>query len=223
MSAQADIHARGLTTSGLSSSYDLYRGEEVLGAINLPLAGRHNVYNSLAAAAVALELGVPFAVVAGAMAEFSGVQRRLQIKGEINSIMVVDDYGHHPTEIRATLGAVRAAWPRRRLVVMFQPHRYSRTRALFKEFCTAFHDADLLFMTEIYPASEDPLPGVTTQALLEQIRAHGQKNVHLVPELVDIADQVVPFLKTGDVVLSLGAGSIWQAGEQVLERLKAEG
>ncbi len=226
MSAQADIHARDLTTNGLNSNYELCRGNEVLGPINLPLAGRHNVYNSLAAAAVALELGVPFEVIAKAMSEFSGVQRRLQIKGEAGSITVVDDYGHHPTEIRATLGAMRAAWPKRRLVVMFQPHRYSRTKGLFKEFCTAFHDADFLFMTDIYPASEDPIPGVTSQALLEQIRAHGQKNVHYVPELNNIASQVVPLLQDDDVVLSLGAGSIWQSGEQVLaairERLTAQ-
>ena len=226
MSAQADIHARGLTTSGLSSTYELCCGNEVLGPINLPLAGRHNVYNSLAAAAVALELGVPFEVIAKAMSEFSGVQRRLQIKGEAGSITVVDDYGHHPTEIRATLGAMRAAWPKRRLVVMFQPHRYSRTKGLFKEFCTAFHDADFLFMTDIYPASENPIPGVTSQALLEQIRAHGQKNVYYVPDLNNIAHQIVPFLQDDDVVLSLGAGSIWQSGEQVLaairERLNAQ-
>jgi len=226
MSAQADIHARGLTTSGLSSNYELCCGNEVLGLINLPLAGRHNVYNSLAAAAVALELGVPFEVIAKAMSEFSGVQRRLQIKGEAGSITVVDDYGHHPTEIRATLGAMRAAWPKRRLVVMFQPHRYSRTKGLFKEFCTAFHDADFLFMTDIYPASENPIPGVTSQALLEQIRAHGQKNVYYVPDLNNIAHQIVPFLQDDDVVLSLGAGSIWQSGEQVLaairERLNAQ-
>jgi len=226
MSAQADIHARGLTTSGLSSNYELCCGNEVLGLINLPLAGRHNVYNSLAAAAVALELGVPFEVIAKAMSEFSGVQRRLQIKGEAGSITVVDDYGHHPTEIRATLGAMRAAWPKRRLVVMFQPHRYSRTKGLFKEFCTAFHDADFLFMTDIYPASENPIPGVTSQALLEQIRAHGQKNVYYVPDLNNIAHQIVPFLQDDDVVLSLGSGSIWQSGEQVLaairERLNAQ-
>jgi UDP-N-acetylmuramate--alanine ligase len=220
MSAQADIHARGLTTSGLNSSFELCRGDEVLGMVNLPLAGLHNVYNSLAAAALALELGVPFAVIAKAMAEFSGVQRRLQIKGEAGSITVVDDYGHHPTEIRATLGAMRAAWPKRRLVVMFQPHRYSRTQGLFKEFCTAFHDADLLFMTDIYPASEAPIPGVTAQALLEQIKAHGQKNVHFVPDLNAIADQVVPHLQDDDIVLSLGAGSIYQSGEQVLAAIK---
>ncbi len=220
MSAQADIHARGLVTSGLNSTYDLCRGDEVLGTINLPLAGRHNVYNSLAAAAVALELGVSFEVIAKAMAEFSGVQRRLQIKGEVGSITVVDDYGHHPTEIRATLGAMRAAWPKRRLVVMFQPHRYSRTQGLFKEFCTAFHDADQLFMTDIYPASEDPIPGVTTQALLESIQAHGQKNVHFVPDINRIAAQIVPALQNGDIVLSLGAGSIWQSGEQVLSMLR---
>ncbi len=219
MSAQADIHARGLSTCGLKSSFELCRGREVLGTVNLPLAGLHNVYNSLASVAVALELGVPFSVIVKALGEFSGVQRRLQVKGEVEGIMVVDDYGHHPTEIRATLSAMRAAWPKRRLVVMFQPHRYSRTKGLFKEFCTAFHDVDLLFMTDIYPASEDPIPGVSTPVLLEKIQAHGQKNVHFVPDMHKIADQVMPLLQKDDVVLSLGAGNIWQAGERVLAAL----
>ncbi|VAW38712.1 UDP-N-acetylmuramate--L-alanine ligase [hydrothermal vent metagenome] len=223
LSAQADIHARDIVTKGLNSSFELCRGHEVLGTINLPLAGTHNVYNSLAAMAVAMELGVSFELIRGALADYSGVQRRLQIKGEAAGITVIDDYGHHPTEIRATLRALREAWPKRRLVVIFQPHRYSRTQGLFKEFCTAFHQADMLFMTNIYPADEDPIAGVSSEALLEQIRAHGQKGVHFVAEVDEAAAQVIPFLRAGDVVLTLGAGSIWRAGEQVLAAIKGEG
>lgn len=223
LSAQADIHARDIVTKGLNSSFELCRGHEVLGTIDLPLAGTHNVYNSLAAMAVAMELGVSFEMIRSALAEYSGVQRRLQIKGEAAGITVIDDYGHHPTEIRATLRALREAWPKRRLVVIFQPHRYSRTQGLFKEFCTAFHQADMLFMTNIYAADEDPIAGVSSEALLEQIRAHGQKGVHFVAEVNEAAAQVLPFLLKGDVVLTLGAGSIWRAGEQVLAAVKGGG
>ena len=222
LTAQADIHARDIRTSGLSSSFEVRAGEAVLGEVELPLAGTHNIYNSLAAIAVGLELDVPFAEIVEALKGYAGVQRRLQIKGEARGITVIDDYGHHPTEIKATLAALRQAWPRRRLVVMFQPHRYSRTRGLFQEFSVAFHDADLLFVCDIYPAGEEPIEGVSALTLIENIGRHGQKGVHYVPELHNIAAQVVPVLSEGDVVLSLGAGNIWQAGELVLDALAAK-
>ncbi len=220
MSAQAEIRAREIVTVGLSTRFEVYRGDEALGAIKLPMAGIHNVYNTLAAVGVGLELDIPFAVIAEAMASFSGVQRRLQIKGEIDGIMVVDDYGHHPTEIRATLSAMRAAWPKRRLVVIFQPHRYTRTHGLMREFSTAFYEADLLYVTEIYPAGEAPIEGVTAQALIDSIQAHGHKQVYPAPELQKIAAHVAPLLEPGDVVLSLGAGNILQVGEQLLKTLR---
>ena len=196
--------------------------DKVLGWVFLPLAGTHNIYNALAAVAVGVELDIPFSTIAGALKSYSGVQRRLQVKGEEQRITVVDDYGHHPTEIRATLSAMRMAWPKQRLVVMFQPHRYSRTRGLFKEFCTAFHLADLLFVTEIYPAGEQAIEGISGITLCDNIQAHGHKHVYPVPELDAIADQVLPYLKKDDVVLSLGAGNIWRAGEQLLESLRRE-
>jgi len=220
MSAQAQIRAREIVTDGLSTRFEVYHGGEHLGRIVLPLAGIHNVYNTLAAVGVGLELDVPFQVIADAMATFSGVQRRLQIKGEIEGITVVDDYGHHPTEIRATLSAMRAAWPKRRLVVLFQPHRYSRTHGLLREFSTAFYEADLLYVTEIYPAGEAPIEGVSAAALVDSIQAHGHKQAFLAPELQEIAPLVLPLLETGDVVLSLGAGNIWRAGEQILKGLQ---
>ncbi|MDH4322300.1 MAG: UDP-N-acetylmuramate--L-alanine ligase, partial [Desulfobulbaceae bacterium] len=161
-------------------------------------------------------LEIPFAVIAEALRKFSGVQRRLQVKGEAGGITVMDDYGHHPTEIRATLGAIRSAWPKRRLVVLFQPHRYSRTQGLYKEFCTAFHDADVLMLTEIYAASEQPIDGVSSEWLMEGVRLHGQRNVQLVPALAEMAAEVKPLLQAGDVVLTLGAGNIYRVGEQLL-------
>ncbi|HSR36064.1 MAG TPA: cyanophycin synthetase, partial [Desulfurivibrionaceae bacterium] len=167
-----------------------------------------------------LELAIPFATIRDALKGFSGVQRRLQIKGECDGITVIDDYGHHPTEIRATLSALRSAWPKRRLVVLFQPHRYTRTAGLFKEFCTAFHDADLLLLTEIYAASEAPIEGVTGESLMDGIKQHGQKFVEYVPTLDGMAAAVQPHLKRGDVVLTLGAGSIYRVGEELLVEME---
>ncbi|MFH1215801.1 MAG: UDP-N-acetylmuramate--L-alanine ligase [Pseudomonadota bacterium] len=219
LTAQADYCGRMIRTEGLTTRYEVCRGNEVLGEVTLAFPGRHNVLNSLAALAVGLELQIPFDAIASALSSFSGVQRRLQIKGEIRGITVIDDYGHHPTEIKATLSSIRDAWPSRRVVVMFQPHRYSRTQGLFKEFCTAFHDADVLVLTEIYPASEKPIPGVTAENLMTGIREHGQRQVHLVEKIDDIAALVVPMLEEGDIVLSLGAGDIWQTGEQIVAAL----
>jgi UDP-N-acetylmuramate--alanine ligase len=220
MSNQADIHAREVITTGLSSSFEVYARGGLLGTIRLALPGLHNVANSLAAVAVGLELDIPFGVIAEALASFSGVQRRLQIKGEGGDITVIDDYGHHPTEIRATLAALRAAWPKRRLVVLFQPHRYSRTKALFLDFCTAFHDADRLFITEIYAASETPLEGVSGESLVAGIKQHGQRQVDFTGEPDELPGVVLPHLTAGDVVLTLGAGNIYRSGESLLARLQ---
>jgi len=223
LTSQAEIHARDIVTNGLTTQFEVCWQQEVLGEITLSSPGLHNVYNSLAAIGVGLEIDIPFATIAKALGSFSGVQRRLQIKGEARGITVVDDYGHHPTEVRATLAALRTAWPKRRLVVMFQPHRYTRTNALFKEFCTAFHDADLLLLTDIYAASEQPIPGVSSEALVNEMKLHGQRQVQLVPDLDDLPQAVLPLLEEGDVVLTLGAGNICHAGEQLLSQLVQHG
>ena len=220
MTSQANIYARGIDARGLTTRFEVCRETESLGEITLSLAGVHNVYNALAAVTVGLELDIPFATIAAALQSFSGVQRRLQIKGERRDITVVDDYGHHPTEIRATLSALRDAWPERRLVVLFQPHRYSRTKALAEEFYTAFHEADILLLTEIYSAGETPIPNVTAEALLNGIRQHGHRHAHFEPTLDKLLDKTMDILAPGDVVLSLGAGNIWQAGERLLKMLQ---
>jgi len=219
MSAQAEVNAREVEAEGLRSSFDVYREGELLGRLTISQPGLHYVYNSLAAVCVGLELDIPFPVIGEALASFSGVQRRVEIKGEKQGVTVVDDYGHHPTEVKATLAALRDAWPTRRLIVLFQPHRYTRTQGLFKEFCTAFHEADILVMTDIYAASEEPIEGVTGEALLKGTRQHGQRQTYYVPEVGNLAEEVVPLLKQGDVVLTLGAGNILQAGDKILERL----
>lgn len=219
MTSQADIYARDIQIEGLVSKFEVYAGRELLGKIVLPLVGVHNVQNSLATIATAIELDIPFEKIVSGLASFSGVQRRMEIKGEKKGVLVVDDYGHHPTEIRATLAAVRAAWPKRRMIVLFQPHRYTRTQGLFREFSTAFHEADLLFVTEIYSAGEAEIEGVNSTELVESIKMHGHRNASLVPEVDQIAEHILPRLEEGDVVLTLGAGNILVAGEQLLEKL----
>ena len=218
--SQADIQARDVKGQGFINRFEVCRHGVLLGKVSLLVPGQHNVYNALAAIALGLELEIPFATISKALGGFTGVQRRLQVKGESQGITVMDDYGHHPTEIRATLAALRSAWPKRRLVVLFQPHRYTRTAGLFKEFCTAFHDADLLLLTEIYAASEAPIEGVTAESLMDGIKQHGQKFVEYVPALDAMAQVVQPLLKRGDVVLTLGAGSIYRVGEELLVELE---
>jgi UDP-N-acetylmuramate--alanine ligase len=220
LTRQANIYARGISTNGLNSCFEVFRENESLGEITLALAGEHNVYNALATVTVGLELDIPFAVIAAALQSFSGVQRRLQIKGERRDITVVDDYGHHPTEIRATLSALRDAWPERRTVVLFQPHRYSRTNSLAEDFYTAFYEADILLLTEIYGAGETPIPGVTAEGLLRGIKQHGHQYAHFEPTFDKLIDKAIDIIVPGDVVLTLGAGNIWQAGEKLLTMIK---
>ena len=191
------------------------------GELGLPIPGRHNLQNALAALAVGLELGVGFDTLLAALAEFHGVERRYQTRGTAAGVRVVDDYGHHPTEIAAVLAAARAGRPRR-LVAVFQPHRYTRTRDLLAEFGPAFHDADVVVLTDIYPAGEAPIPGVTLDALAAVVRP-AVKTLHVVPGLADVPAAVARLAETGDLVITLGAGSISGAGDQLLELLQRGG
>lgn len=220
LTAQADLQAREVKLEGMGGQYMVHRHGEELGLVNLNVPGMHNVYNSLAAVACGLELEIPFADIQAGLHEFAGVQRRLQIKGEVDSVLVIDDYGHHPTEIKATLTAVRQCWNDRRLVVIFQPHRYTRTQALFHDFTRAFYQADVLILTEIYPAGEQPIPGVEARDLGESIRRQGHKNVQFIPDRAAIASYLESMVREGDVVLTLGAGNIWQVGEELLGRME---
>jgi UDP-N-acetylmuramate--alanine ligase len=219
LSSQADIRATNIRLAGNSTSFVAHYKGYRMGEISFGMPGGHNVLNALACIAVAMELDVPFARIQEGFAQFGGVGRRFEIKGEVRGIMVVDDYGHHPAEIRATLAAGKNGWPERRLVVAFQPHRYSRTKELFDEFVTAFYYADLLVVTDIYAASEKPIEGVTAEALANAIRRHGQKDVTFIADREAIPDHLAGIAKPGDLILTLGAGNIWQAGEALLERL----
>ena len=178
-----------------------------LGPLTLAVPGRHSVQNALAAVAVGLELDVPFARIAAALGEFGGAERRFERRGVVGGITVVDDYGHHPTEIAAVLAAARAAKPSR-IVVAFQPHRYTRTRDLMREFGTALAPADEVVLTDIYAASEDPIAGITIEALAAAVNAGRQTPVHVVPRLDRVAAAVADLARPGDLILTLGAGSI---------------
>jgi len=219
LTAQADIHAEHIEAAGGRTRFMVCQGQEKLGEIHLGLPGRHNVYNALAVICVGLELEIDFAVIAEALGSFGGVQRRMQVKGEVGAITVMDDYGHHPTEIRATLAALKEAWPEKRLVVLFQPHRYSRTAALYKEFLTAFHQAAVLVMTDIYAASESPIAGLSSESLLRDMHQHGQRHTHFRASVETLAQEVLPLLAAGDLVLTLGAGNIVRVGETLVELL----
>jgi UDP-N-acetylmuramate--alanine ligase len=216
--AQADWVASEVRADGAGMAFAVRRKGEALGRVALPLPGRHNVANALAALAVAGEVEVPFAVAADALASFRGVERRFETKGVVAGIRVVDDYGHHPSEVRATLAAARGLHAGR-IVVVFQPHRYTRTRDLFEAFTTAFHDADLLVLTEIYAAGEAKLPGAEAAALADAIRARGHRDVRFVPELERVPAELVPELRSGDLVLTLGAGSVSRLGPLLLAGL----
>ncbi len=216
LNPQADIHGENIFFRAGRVHFTVKKGGTELGDLDIAPPGRHNVYNALAVVCVGLELEIPFPVIADALGSFAGVQRRMQKKGEVGGVTVVDDYGHHPTEIRATLSAIKEAWPEKRLVVLFQPHRYSRTKALFKEFLTCFHLADLLVMTEVYAASEEPLEGVSGRVLLEEVRRHGQRHTLYIADVEAIASELPPLLQENDLVLTLGAGNIVKVGEDLL-------
>ncbi len=219
LSSQADLRATHVKLDGFQTTFTAHYKGYRLGDISFRMPGAHNVLNALACTAVALELDVPFDKIQEGFTQFGGVGRRFTVKGEKNGIMVVDDYGHHPAEIRATLAAARNGWPERRLVVAFQPHRYSRTKELFNEFVTCFYDADVLVLTDIYAASEQPIPGVSAERLADEIRRHGQRDVSYVADRNELPDHLAGMVKEGDIVITLGAGNIWQAGEALVEKL----
>ena len=219
LSSQADLRATHVKLEGFQTTFTAHYKGYRLGDITFQMPGAHNVLNALACTAVALELDVPFDKIQEGFEQFGGVGRRFTVKGEKNGIMVVDDYGHHPVEIRATLSAARNGWPERRLVVAFQPHRYSRTKELFNEFVTCFYDADVLVLTDIYAASEQPIPGVSSEHLADEVRRHGQRDVTYVADRTALPDYLAGVVKEGDIVITLGAGNIWQAGEDLVNKL----
>ncbi|MCL1894422.1 MAG: UDP-N-acetylmuramate--L-alanine ligase [Holophagaceae bacterium] len=214
---QMDIQARNIRHDGFSTHFEVKALGKDLGDFCLSIPGRHMVLNALAAIGMALEMEIEVDIIRTALSEFSGADRRFTIRGERDGILVVDDYGHHPTEIAATLSGARSGFPTRRIVVAFQPHRYSRTQSLMDEFARAFFEADIVLISDIYAASETPIPGLTGQTLVDALRSTGQRDVHYVAEIKDMASELRKFTKPNDLLITFGAGSITQVWPEFLK------
>ena len=219
LSSQALFRGMRPHFEGGLTHFAVCKGDVDLGEIYLPMPGTHNVADALAAVAVADIFDVPFEVTKRALDGFQGVQRRFTLRGRANGVAVIDDYGHHPTEIRAVLEAAGQI-AQGRIAVLFQPHRYTRTKALFEEFLISFNNADLLYIMEIYPASEKPIEGVSAAVLCEGLRSRGHKRARLLTDRERIPDQVADDLQPGDILITLGAGDVTRMGPEILEALR---
>ncbi len=220
LAPDAELRAEAVTIDGLSTTFDVIRRGERLGAVTIPTPGVHVALDALAAIAVTMEIGVGFEAATAALAKFGGIGRRFEIKGEAAGRILLDDYAHHPAEVRATLAAARAAF-RRRIVAVFQPHRYTRMRDLFEEFLAAFDDADVLYLMDIYAAGEEPIPEVSSRRLYEALRARGHVDVRFIGS-DDERLRVAADSRPGDVIVTLGAGDIYRLGEEILSALGEE-
>lgn len=217
-SSQADLQAKDIVPEGYHSKFTVTHNDRRLGIIKLNTPGIHNVRNALAAVSVGLELNIPFKTIKKALADFKGIHRRFEVRGCKKGITWVDDYAHHPTEIKMALKAAKQA-AEGRIVVLFQPHRYSRTRDLFKEFMFAFNAADVLIITDIYAAGEKQIKGVSAQNFYQSLKKYGHKDVTYVPTLADAEAHLATILKKDDFFLTMGAGNVWTAGENVINLL----
>lgn len=221
LSAQADVRAYDISFFETYSKFKVRYNGEVLGEIELNVPGIHNVKNSLVAVTIARELGVDFEKIKSALKKFTGVYRRFEIKADINGILVIDDYAHHPTEVSATLSAIRSGWDRR-VVAVFQPHLYTRTRDFYQEFAKAFLDSDVFICTDVYPAREIPIQGISGQLIKDAAEKFGHKNVIYVSDKKEIPDRLMEIVKPGDIVVTMGAGDIWKFGEEFINKLKSK-
>jgi UDP-N-acetylmuramate--alanine ligase len=219
LNPQADIQAVDIRHKDNTSTFTVVKDGKDLGPVTIQVPGNHNVQNSLAAITVGLELGVPFDKVRSGIEKFAGVYRRWEKKGEVNGIALYDDYAHHPTECRATLAGVKAGW-RRRVVCVFQPHLFTRTRDFYEEFGKSFLLSDVLVVTDVYPAREEPIQGVTGELIVNAARRFGHKDAHYVPDKKMIPDHLKSIVKSGDIVITMGAGDIWKYGEEFLSKMK---
>ena len=220
MTPQAEIRAADLELNHFQSSFIVYHEEKELGEIQLNAPGEHNVKNALAAVAAGLELNIDFARIKSGLERFEGVFRRFQLKAEQDGVMVVDDYAHHPTEVKATLSAARNGWKKRRIVAVFQPHLYSRTRDLYKEFGSSFFDAEVCVITDVYPAREEPIEGISGQLIADAAREYGHRKVFYVEDKQNLPGKLAEIVKTGDIVITMGAGDIYKYGEQFVSLLE---
>ena len=219
LNSQADLQAVDIVHKNNVSKFLVVHEGKELGTVELQIPGKHNIQNALAAIAVGLQLGVPFDKVKAGIEKFTGVFRRWEVKAEINGVTVVDDYAHHPTEIRVTLAGAKAGW-RRRVVCVFQPHLYSRTRDFYDEFGRSFFDADVLVMTDVYPAREEPIQGINGELIANAAREFGHKQVFYVPDKQNVPDFLLRIKQKGDIIITMGAGDIWKFGEAFIKKLK---
>ncbi|HZY09782.1 MAG TPA: UDP-N-acetylmuramate--L-alanine ligase [Bacteroidota bacterium] len=219
MNPQADVQAVDIHFRENTSAFTALQNGRELGKVTIQVPGKHNIQNALAAITVGLELEVPFGKVKDGIEKFSGVYRRWEKKGEVNGITVYDDYAHHPTECKATLAGAKAGW-RRRVICVFQPHLYSRTRDFYEEFGKAFLLADTLIITDVYPAREEAIQGVTGELIADAAKRYGHKDVHYIPDKKSVSQVLSKVAKKNDIVITMGAGDIWKYGEEFLKRLQ---
>ena len=217
LNPQADVQAVDIHHKENTSTFSVLDRGNDLGRVTIQVPGKHNVQNSLAAIATGLQLGVPFDRVKKGIEQFAGVYRRWEKKGDVDGITVYDDYAHHPTECRATLAGAKSGW-RRRVVCVFQPHLYSRTRDFYEEFGKSFLQSDVLVVTDVYPAREEPIQGVTGELIVHAAKRFGHKEVHYVPDKKQIPSELKKIVKSGDLVITMGAGDIWKFGEEFLKQ-----
>jgi UDP-N-acetylmuramate--alanine ligase len=220
LNGQADLQAVDIVHKQNVSRFTVVKEGQDLGEIELQIPGKHNVQNALAAIAVGLELKVPFGKVKAGIEKFTGVFRRWEVKADVDGITVIDDYAHHPTEIRATLAGAKSGW-RRRVIAVFQPHLYSRTRDFYDDFGRAFFNADVLVVTDVYPAREEPIQGVTGELIASAAKQYGHKQVHYVPDKKNVPEFLRGLVQKGDIVITMGAGDIWKYGEEFIRKLKS--
>lgn len=220
LTPQAQLRATDIRANAFNSTFTVLYDGEKLGVITLKAPGEHNVKNALAAIATGLELGIDFKQIKAGIEKFEGVYRRFQLKYE-NGIMVIDDYAHHPTEVQATMNAAHKGWPDRRVIAVFQPHLYSRTQDLYKEFGLSFFDAEVLVITDVYPSREKPIAGVSGKLIADTAEQYGHKNVVYVEDKNDVSERLKDIVKEGDIIITMGAGDIYRSGEAFVEEIEA--
>lgn len=221
LTPQAEIRATDIEVSNFNSTFAVFSEGEELGTIKLNAPGEHNVKNALAAIAAGLELDINFKDIKSGLERFQGVFRRFQLKADKDDVMVIDDYAHHPTEVQATLKAARNGWKDRRIVAVFQPHLYSRTRDLYKDFGSSFFDAEVCVITDVYPSREEPIEGVDGKLIADSAKEYGHRQVHYVEDKKELPARLKEIVQAGDVVITMGAGDIYKYGEEFVEVLEA--
>jgi len=218
---EADLMAKDIELDKLNSKSKIYWQGEKIGELYLKVAGYHNILNALAAIAVALELGISFIEVAKILETFQGVHRRMEIIANLDDkILILDDYAHHPTEIKATLSALRSSWQDRRIIVVFQPHRYSRTKLLAEKFGRAFFDADCVIINDIYSANESPISGISGETIFKEVKKSNHRQIKYLPSKDDILSYLSEIVQPGDIIITMGAGDIWTVGQELAKQLK---